>query len=246
MDIIPVLDIMKGKVVHGKSGKRETYQPLVSILTQSHDPVIVAKDLVEKLKVESIYVADLDAIKENKTSMNEMAKIFEAVKGKVLLDAGISQVERIKELKNWNNVRIVIGTETITTLSQFDALAQWGSDKLTISLDFKHDRLVTKCQELSEWNLNKIFKHLTVRGFNDFILLDLDAVGTEKGVNTKNAELVLSLYPQIHLILGGGVANTDDLLTLEKAGLHGVLLGTALHKGAITQEDVQAIMVQTI
>jgi uncharacterized protein related to proFAR isomerase len=40
--IIPVVDVLKGIVVHAVRGKRKEYQPLKSVLCASTDPVEVA------------------------------------------------------------------------------------------------------------------------------------------------------------------------------------------------------------
>ena len=62
MRIIPVLDMLNGIVVRGVGGRRSEYQPIVSRLTSSTDPVEVARVLVYAFQPAEMYVADLDAI----------------------------------------------------------------------------------------------------------------------------------------------------------------------------------------
>ena len=65
MKIIPVMDLINEKVVHGIAGKRNEYQPLKnSVITNSADPLIVARDYTEKLGLNWIYIADLDLIQK--------------------------------------------------------------------------------------------------------------------------------------------------------------------------------------
>jgi phosphoribosylformimino-5-aminoimidazole carboxamide ribotide isomerase len=42
MEIIPVMDILNGIVVHAVRGEREKYKPIKSILSASPDPVEIA------------------------------------------------------------------------------------------------------------------------------------------------------------------------------------------------------------
>jgi phosphoribosylformimino-5-aminoimidazole carboxamide ribotide isomerase len=59
--IIPVIDVLGGRVVHAVRGRRKEYQPLKSTLCASTDPVDVAAAL-KALGFGELYVADLDAI----------------------------------------------------------------------------------------------------------------------------------------------------------------------------------------
>ena len=62
MQIIPVIDVMGGIVVHASGGDRAHYQPLKSILTSSCDPFEVITDLLAWHDFKKVYIADLDAI----------------------------------------------------------------------------------------------------------------------------------------------------------------------------------------
>ena len=61
MEIIPVMDLMSGIAVSGKSGKRETYKPLETVYSETPDPVDIAISL-KRQGFKRIYIADLDAI----------------------------------------------------------------------------------------------------------------------------------------------------------------------------------------
>ena len=57
--IIPVLDLKNGIAVSGKSGKRDTYKPLMTVFHKSASPQEIAKSLKDGCAVR-IYIADLD------------------------------------------------------------------------------------------------------------------------------------------------------------------------------------------
>ncbi|OYW33222.1 MAG: hypothetical protein B7Z51_01785, partial [Methyloversatilis sp. 12-65-5] len=61
--IIPVIDLMNGQVVHARRGDRQAYQPLQSSLVDGCDPHDVAQALIEATGARQVYVADIDAIR---------------------------------------------------------------------------------------------------------------------------------------------------------------------------------------
>ncbi len=48
MEIIPVIDMMKGVAVSGKSGRRDEYLPLKTIFCDSSDPIEIASSIPSK------------------------------------------------------------------------------------------------------------------------------------------------------------------------------------------------------
>lgn len=61
MEIIPVIDLMDGLAVSGKSGNRKEYVPIKSVLCDSSNPI----DLITKYKengAKKVYIADLNSI----------------------------------------------------------------------------------------------------------------------------------------------------------------------------------------
>lgn len=65
MQIIPVIDVMGGIVVHASGGIRDQYQPLQSVLTSSCEPIEVISELLARYKSKIIYIADIDAIRNH-------------------------------------------------------------------------------------------------------------------------------------------------------------------------------------
>ena len=84
MEIIPVIDLMAGHVVHARFGNRQHYQPIQSLLCNSSKPVDIIQALLELYPFKTIYIADIDAIQGPDNH-------FELV---VAL-AGITRLERI-------------------------------------------------------------------------------------------------------------------------------------------------------
>ena len=62
MRLIPVIDLLDGQAVHAVIGKREHYRPVKSVLCDTPDPFEVATAFRDRLGLNEIYIADLDAI----------------------------------------------------------------------------------------------------------------------------------------------------------------------------------------
>jgi phosphoribosylformimino-5-aminoimidazole carboxamide ribotide isomerase len=84
----------------------------------------------------------------------------------------------------------------------------------------------------------EIVKILNRFDLQDIIILDLDRVGTTSGVDSQFLSKIASMSEH-NVLLGGGVRNIEDIETLEKIGLEGALVATALHNGSLPLEKVQ-------
>src|SRR3954469_12740745 len=67
IQVIPVIDLMRGQVVRGVRGERHAYRPIVSRLADGSAPLAIAQALRKAAPPPAgqqavLYVADLDAI----------------------------------------------------------------------------------------------------------------------------------------------------------------------------------------
>ena len=62
MNIIPAIDIKKGKVVKAIQGNRTSYNPIDLVTSYSSNPITFIKTLIITFKPSTIYIADLDLI----------------------------------------------------------------------------------------------------------------------------------------------------------------------------------------
>ncbi len=218
--VIPVIDVMNGKVVHAVSGKREEYEPLRdSILISNADPYELLKILKRK-GFHEIYIADIDSI--TGTGSNEHV-IREALKlnFKVLADVGRNGLYR----EDTQYLEYVIGTEYLE-LEEFKEL----KDRVS-SLDVEYGMVKFKNHKL---NINDILLILNKINIKKLLVIFLDLVGTLKGIDINVVNKVRNAYSR-ELIVGGGIRSIDDILRLKNIRVNGVLVATALHKGIITE-----------
>ncbi|HIJ08133.1 TPA: hypothetical protein HA274_02130 [Candidatus Bathyarchaeota archaeon] len=236
--IIPVLDILDGIAVHAVRGQRREYKPLKSILSASSCPADIALAF-EELGFTEMYVADLDAITGSRNqSLLSLRQISDESKIRLTVDAGISDLELARKLLQIDASKIVIGTETLSSIGFVqEALQSFGKERVVVSLDLMDGAMVGNLGSLGSFKIMDLLKIFAEMDLRQVIVLDLGRVGSGEGVNKDFLKNVLRCF-DFDVFVGGGVRDLNDLLELEKLGLRGVLLATALHSGAVRVEDL--------
>ena len=72
MDIIPAIDILDNNVVKAIKGKRDKYQSIDYKLYRTNNPRDIIYQIVKNYSPKIIYIADLDAIINNKMNNIEI------------------------------------------------------------------------------------------------------------------------------------------------------------------------------
>ena len=237
MEILPVIDLKDGVVVHAVAGRRESYRPIASRLAPDAKPASIA-GAYRDLGFDQVYVADLNALEGGEPDQKALGAI--AASGlRLVLDAGFASVARIKAIKPFLAViepaQLVIALETMTEPELLaDLLQAAGADRAVFSIDLDQGRLKTR---ISSWYDRPIIEvaHAAVElGFRSLLLLDTASVGTGRGVTlTSTCSAVRTAFPQIKLLSGGGVRHDEDLQTLAEAGCDVALVCTSLHNGEL-------------
>src|SRR3954447_5159477 len=98
MQIVPVLDLMQGQIVRGMGGERHRYLPIVSGLTDSHEPLAVARALRLHFGFCELYLADLDAIAGQPPAF-ALYELLQRAGFHLWVDAGIRGLDEARALK---------------------------------------------------------------------------------------------------------------------------------------------------
>ena len=244
MQIIPVIDLMQGQVVHAKRGIRSQYQAIQSSLCEGSAPFSVIDALMKLYPFQTVYIADLDAILGKGDHAELITLISESYPELTIwLDCGIRQVNaralyhgnNSQGDNNQDNIRPVVGSENIANLVDYRAISYGCESQHVLSLDYS----ATCAMGIAEL-------HNSARFWPDnTICMTLNAVGNTQGVDiAKLNELILlnrARKSPSQLFAAGGVRDLADIQTLEKLGINGALVATALHAGTLSQADIETI-----
>ncbi len=233
LKIIPVIDVLRGVAVHAIRGKRNEYKPLKSVLCESAVPLDVAL-AIESAGFRDLYVADLDAITGGKTSFSLFKQIADGTGLELMVDAGITDLQKAERLLRSHVSKMIIGTETLKCLDFVaEAVRCFGQERVLVSLDLMGAKILTGFELGELGNPVTLLQEFQAKGVTQFIVLDLTRVGSEEGVNLPILKETLKII-RGKVFVGGGVRDIEDLVELKKMGVSGVLLATALHSGKIS------------
>ena len=236
--IIPVVDVLRGIVVHAVRGRRKEYQSLKSVLCESTDPVDVAVAL-RAFGFNELYVADLDAITGGYPNFSLLRRVEAKTGFKLMVDAGITTLKAAEEVIDSGVSKVIIGTETLLyTNFVADAITSFGSNKVIVSLDLMGNSVLNRFKSDTPADPMKLLREFQDIGVSQIIVLDLAKVGSGEGINKPFLKDVLGKI-KAKVYVGGGVQNVKDLLELKDLGVHGVLVATALHLGKIPSEELK-------
>ena len=142
MQILPVIDLKDGDVVRGVAGQRSTYQSVESLLAADSTVTAIATAFATQLPVDTIYVADLDAIAGQEPNWEALDQIS-ATGLEIWLDAGVGDLSRAEQLGRYAQrqpqlTSVIIGLESVPDVEMLAQL--WnhlGPELAVFSLDLK-------------------------------------------------------------------------------------------------------------
>jgi phosphoribosylformimino-5-aminoimidazole carboxamide ribotide isomerase len=230
MDIIPVIDLLDGHVVHARRGDRSNYRPIHSILRNGSEPLSIIDGLLELYPFKQIYIADINAIQKRCSHERLILEIKDKHPDlKIWLDAAIQNLVTVQSW-NQNGIFCVIGSESLTSIETYDAIARSLKHRFALSLDFMRGHFLgpqTLLQNPDLWP-------------QDVIAMNLDRVGSEQGPDIQLLASLISKSASVYA--AGGVRHQADLQSLADIGVKGTLVASAIHLGHIQKEQIKAIL----
>jgi len=247
MIVVPVMDLRAGQCVHAKAGRRAEYRPLVSVLThRAAEPLALAAAYHNRIGAESIYVADLDAILDDRPNWGTI-RALSKIGPSIWADVGVRTAARAVTAFEAGVETIVLGLETLEGPESLREIVRGSTlprDRFLFSLDLFEGRPLLA--ENHGWDVGTtlvdIVRVAAELGLSRFLILDLAKVGIGQGVGGREwVSRIAEMVPECEIWLGGGVRGRQDLDELGRMPIAGVLLGSALHDGSIGQGDIAAL-----
>jgi phosphoribosylformimino-5-aminoimidazole carboxamide ribotide isomerase len=242
LQIVPVLGLMRGRVVRGVAGRREAYQPIKSVLTASCEALPVAEAIRERFGLATIYLADLDAILHGSPNLDVVRSLADAGFS-LIVDAGLRRFEDAAHIVAAGAQQLVAGLETLAGPAELSRLVgHFGSAAVVFSLDLCEGRPMGDPSLWKNADPIGITRQAVDAGCTRLIVLDLGSVGTAAGLPTMPlCGEIRQTWPDATIISGGGIRGIDDLRRLDPAIVDGVLVASALHNGAVAAGDLLAL-----
>lgn len=238
--IYPAIDLLDGKCVRllkGDYAQKTVY---------TDNPAAMAKTFVEA-GTKWIHVVDLAGAKAGKPVQRELiANVQRQTSAQIQCGGGIRTRESALELISAGIARVVIGSLAVrdpkATLS---LLREVGPDRMVLALDVK---LVSGSARLASegWtedggkDLWPVLSDYTAQGLKHVLCTDIGRDGTLEGPNVPLYVEMMKRFPGLAVQASGGVGSLEDLKTLKKAGVAGIIVGKALYEKKFTLEEAVA------
>lgn len=234
--VIGAIDLMAGRAVHARGGRRADYVPVRRVADSPivpGDPVALARAYIGR-GVGELYTADLDAIAGGAPQDAVVAAIA-ALGVPLWLDAGVSSVDRALQSLDLGASRVIVGLETLPSVDRLaEICGALGSGRVAFSLDLRDGEPIVTGTLIARADPAPVIAARAVgAGADAVIVLDLARVGTDRGIDFELIARVRDCTAGAALIVGGGVRGFEDLERLAACGCDGALVATALIEGRI-------------
>ena len=225
-NLIPVIDLKDGMVVHAREGRREEYRPVHSRLSPGAEPSNIVEALLALHPFQTLYVADLDAIQRRGGNMESIRAIHrDFPELELWADTGIGDEAALARWLDAGLGRPVIGSESLLDADFMRVVRERCKDPSPVlSLDYRGDDFRGPPALLT---------HPERYWPQRVLAMNLHRVGSDKGPDLGLIVGLAGRVPGCQVYAAGGVRSIEDLQQVKAAGAAGALLATALHDGRI-------------
>ena len=237
MEIIPSIDLIDGKCVRLRQGKRE------NIKYYEISPLGYASWLADN-GIKRLHLVNLDAA-FNCNSLTSIKAIHDiCTKTKLIVDVGggVRTLDDINKYFDLGVGKVCLGTISVKDEHMtLDVINEFGFDKIILCPDVRDNCVVT--EGWTESSTCSIFDYINSYfqyGQRDFICTDVSKDGMLSGTSIDLYFKILSLgFKGLNLIASGGVSAIKDIEMLDSIGVPSVIIGKALFEQKININDLK-------
>ena len=235
IELIPAIDIIGGRCVRltkGDYAAKKEYDA---------NPADVAKRF-EDMGVTRLHVVDLDGAKASHiVNLDVLARITSQTNLTVDFGGGIKRVDDLRAAFDHGAAMVTVGSLAAT---QPELLLEWartfGADRFIVGADAQDGRIRTHgWLQDGGMTLDEFVSFYMQHGITRVLCTDISRDGTLGGPNTELYRGIMQAHPACRLIASGGISCTQDILTLEAAGIPSVVFGKAYYEGRL---DLPALL----
>ena len=234
IELIPAIDIIEGQCVRltkGDYDQKTVYRD---------SPAEVAREF-ESFGFKRLHVVDLDGAK-SKHIVNDA--VLNAITSNTSLTVdfggGIKTDGDIEKAFAAGAAMVTVGSIAVTQPELFMGwLEKYGSERMILGADVRHGMIsINGWKEDSSEELLPFLKKYVEAGVKNVLCTEISKDGTLAGPAIDLYKKVMDAYPQLHLIVSGGVSSKEDILALDKAGIPAVVFGKAIYEGKINLKEL--------
>ncbi|MBF0274431.1 MAG: 1-(5-phosphoribosyl)-5-[(5-phosphoribosylamino)methylideneamino]imidazole-4-carboxamide isomerase [Nitrospinae bacterium] len=238
MIVIPAIDLKGGQCVRLRQGNYD------DTTVFSDNPAEMAKKWAD-FGIPRLHLVDLDgASSGNPDNFKVIEKICRSVSVPVELGGGIRSIETIKKYLDIGVTYAILGTVAVKSPEIVKEACSIFPDKIIVGIDAKNGFVATNgWLETSETKVNELTKSYEKDGVAEIIYTDISRDGMMQGPNFEAIHETAS-QTSIPIIASGGFTTIDDvkkIITLEKSGVRGFILGRSIYEETINLKEALSL-----
>ena len=232
LEIIPAIDLIDGRCV------RLTQGDYSRMIVYSDDPVEVARSFQDS-GATRLHLVDLDGAKAaSPVNLDVLRRITAATSLKIEFGGGIKTREALVAALEAGASYVICGSVAVTDPDSFSNWLDDYSGRIILGIDIRNGFVATRgwldTSSVTAYDLMNKFRN----GLNQVIVTRIDSDGMMGGVETDFYKSLQDAFPEVDVIVSGGVSSKEDLIECEKAGLRSVIVGKAFYEGRLNPSDV--------
>ncbi|MBN1330119.1 MAG: 1-(5-phosphoribosyl)-5-[(5-phosphoribosylamino)methylideneamino]imidazole-4-carboxamide isomerase [Candidatus Heimdallarchaeota archaeon] len=235
MEIIPAIDIMKGKCVRLLQGDPDRCK------IYSSNPLKVVEEFISS-EIRRIHLVDLDAslgVSDNTGLIKQITREFPGI---IQAAGGIRTIEKIEELLFAGAAKIVVSSIIVQNPALLPNLMKTFGPKMVVALDEKDEKVAIKgWQEVIEREYREYSQYLEKNGCQSIIYTSIICDGTQQGPPIEKIKALLSSI-NMKVIISGGIGTLEDLVALKQLDIEGVIIGTAFYEKKFSPKEALEVV----
>jgi phosphoribosylformimino-5-aminoimidazole carboxamide ribotide isomerase len=238
IEIIPAIDVFKGKCVRLKQGDFE------QMTVYSDNPVDLAVQF-EQAGIRRLHLVDLEGARQKEVVHYELLRLM-ALKTSLKIDfgGGVRTLEDVKKIFECGAGMITVGS---IPASDPDTFLQWldvfGAEHFILGADSVSNKIaISGWSEITSIDLSDYLEKYAGLGIQQVLSTDISRDGMLQGISVDFYKSLSARFPVMKFIASGGVTNLSDIIALDNAGVYGAIIGKAFYDGKFTLDDLQPLI----
>jgi len=234
MLILPAIDVFDGKAVRLQRGDFTTAK---SYFENPLDQVKV----YDEFGFEWIHIVDLSGAKDGKISTFKLLEeINHNTKLKIQFGGGIRSTNDILHLFSLGVKKVIIGSLPFVDKPEFEKVLQnVPLDKIIIAADTLKGEVVERgWKENTNLEISAYITKCMQYGLKNYLITDIDKDGMLEGPNLRLYKGLKEVFPEIFVIVSGGIKGMSDLTTLSEMNCDAVVVGKAIYENKIDLKEL--------
>ncbi len=256
LQVIPAIDLMKGKIVRLTRGEEKT----AKFYSQFGTPLEAAKKWYYE-GAKKLHIIDLDAAFRNGNNYQVIAEIARNVSLPIQVGGGIRSFDTAAKLLKMGVSQVILGTVALTKTEVINQIQkELGIESVIVSLDHENGVVKTHGWTKSKGDIETdtttgsrkktrkgrtIVKKISVKdalekftnlGVHRFLITSIARDGMLFGPDIETLRETVG-FPDVKIIAAGGIGSLNDLAALKRVGVEAVVVGKALYEDKFTFKE---------